>query len=179
VIPAQQAPSNECLAAAARGGDEGALAELFRRHADSLLRLAYRILGTREDAEDVVQDVFLGLRIALQQYEERESLIGWLRRVTARRALMQSRATARAMAREAVAGVSARSHDEEGLAAAMTLNAAVDRLPESLRQVFLLCDVEGFTHAEVAALLGITPSASRVRRHRAVGRLQAFLRTSR
>lgn len=156
------------------------LSELFRQHAAMLLRLAWRITGSRADAEDVVQDVFLGLPAALQRYEERESLVAWLRRVTARRALMQLRAASRTARRESAAAPPPVSGPEdERLATLLALRDAVDRLPEPLRQVFVLSDVEGFTHAEIGELLGITAAASRVRRHRAVCLLQSALRTSR
>jgi RNA polymerase sigma factor (sigma-70 family) len=57
----------------------------------ALFRLAYRLVGAREDAEDVVHDVFVGLPEALGRYEERGSFGGWLKRVTARVALMRLR----------------------------------------------------------------------------------------
>ena len=174
------AESDEQLAASVRSGDDGALARVFQRHAASIHRLAWRITGTREDADDVVQDVFLGLRSALQRYKERESLDGWLRRVAARRALMLLRTTSRNAARESAAAAAPPSaREDERLVAQLALRDAVATLPEPLRQVFVLGDVEGFSHAEIAELLGITPMASRTRRYRAVALLQTALRTSR
>lgn len=172
--------SDEQLAAAVQRGDDAALARLFVRHAGALHRLAWRLTGTSEDADDVVQDVFVGLRSALRRYEERESFKGWLRRVTARRALMQLRTASRSAAREGAAAVATPPvHDEERLSLQLALRDAVAALPEPLRHVFVLGDVEGFSHAEIAELLGITPTASRTRRHRAVALLQTTLRTSR
>jgi hypothetical protein len=72
---------------AIRADSPDALAALYREHGRALFRLAYRLTGTREDAEDVVHDVFVGLPEALGRYEERGSLAGWLKRVTARLAL--------------------------------------------------------------------------------------------
>jgi RNA polymerase sigma-70 factor (ECF subfamily) len=59
------------LIAEARTGSPDALAGLYLEHGAALFRLAYRLVGTREDAEDVVHDVFVGLPEALQRYEER------------------------------------------------------------------------------------------------------------
>ncbi|PYO64311.1 MAG: hypothetical protein DMD71_13475, partial [Gemmatimonadetes bacterium] len=77
--------------AAARRGEPPALAALYRAHGAAVFRLAYRLTGTREDAEDVVHDVFVGLPEALLRYEERGRLQSWLKRVAARVALMRLR----------------------------------------------------------------------------------------
>src|SRR3989442_15821828 len=79
----------------ARTGDPEALASLYRTHGAALHRLAYRLTGTRQDAEDLVHDVFVGLPEALERYEERGSLTGWLRRGKTRGALMRLRARRR------------------------------------------------------------------------------------
>src|SRR3989441_12417246 len=83
------------LIAEARAGSPDALSALYLEHGAALFRLAYRIVGAREDAEDVVHDVFVGLPEALRRYEERGSFGGWLKRVTARLALMRLRSRRR------------------------------------------------------------------------------------
>src|SRR5882724_3722332 len=75
----------------ARAGSPDALSALYLEHGAALFRLAYRLVGAREDAEDVVHDVFVGLPGALRRYEERGSFAAWLKRVTARVALMRLR----------------------------------------------------------------------------------------
>src|SRR5689334_10490859 len=72
-------------------GSSDALAELFERHRDAVFACAYRITGARQEAEDVLQDVFVGLGRALQRYVERGTFEAWLRGVTTRVALMQLR----------------------------------------------------------------------------------------
>src|SRR5207247_5539503 len=79
------------LIAEARAGSPDALSALYLEHGAALFRLAYRLVGAREDAEDVVHDVFVGLPEALRRYEERGSFGGWLKRVTARGAVMNLR----------------------------------------------------------------------------------------
>src|SRR5213593_5157435 len=83
------------LIAEARAGGPEALAALYLEHGGALFRLAYRLVGAREDAEDVVHDVFVGLPEALRRYEERGSFAPWLKRVTARLALMRLRSRRR------------------------------------------------------------------------------------
>src|SRR6185436_9776510 len=84
------------LVVRAREGDAGALSELYARHGQTLMALAYRITGSRDDAEDVLQDVFLGLPEALRRYEERGTFESWLKRTTARVALSRVRRRERA-----------------------------------------------------------------------------------
>jgi len=151
----------------ARAGNAQALGILYDTYGSQLFRLAYRLLGTREDAEDVVHDVFVGLPDALVHYEERGRLDAWLRRVTVRTALMRQRS------RDRRREISLRSAAEVPTAAGLTperieLQAAVNALPVALRSVLVLKEMEGYSHAEIATLLGISAVTSRVRLFRAM-----------
>lgn len=157
----------------ARGGSAEALAAWYRDHGAALYRLAYRLTGTREDAEDVVHDVFVGLPEALRHYEERGNLLGWLKRVTARVALMRLRSRKRR--REVGLDVARPESDPPSATEGMVLQAAVDALPDRLRVVVVLKEVEGYSHGEIAELLGISAVASRVRLARALKRLRKAL----
>lgn len=158
--------SDASLVAALRAGDEGALADLYRRYAEGLLAVAYRITGSRDDAEDVVHDVFVGLERALRSYDERGRLLAWLRRVTARTALMQARSRRRREARhDAVAEREEAPPDpvEDRLA----VRDALEEMSAKLRVVFVLKEIEGFSHGEIAEMLGISEGASSMRLSRA------------
>ena len=161
----------------ARTGDREALASLYRTHGAVLYRLAYRLTGTPQDAEDVVHDVFVGLPEALARYEERGKLTSWLKRVTARVALVRLRARTRRreVGIEATLPTAAPPLDS----ASMALRAAVDALPDPLRAVLVLKEIEGYSHAEVGELLGISAGASRVRLNRAMRRLRTTLEDGR
>ena len=161
----------------ARTGDREALASLYRTHGAVLYRLAYRLTGTPQDAEDVVHDVFVGLPEALARYEERGKLTSWLKRVTARVALVRLRARTRRreVGIEATLPTAAPPLDS----ASMALRAAVDALPNPLRAVLVLKEIEGYSHAEVGELLGISAGASRVRLNRAMRRLRTTLEDGR
>jgi RNA polymerase sigma-70 factor (ECF subfamily) len=156
--------------AEARAGSPDALSALYLEHGAALFRLAYRLVGAREDAEDVVHDVFVGLPEALQRYEERGRLVGWLKRVTARVALMRLRSGKR---RREVALDNAVEQAEPPRALERDgLQAAVNTLPDHLRAVLVLKEIEGYAHGEIAELLGISEGASRVRLTRALERLR-------
>jgi RNA polymerase sigma-70 factor (ECF subfamily) len=159
----------------ARDGRAEALSELYVRFGQTLMALAFRLTGSRADAEDVLHDVFLGLPEALSRYEERGSLEGWLKRVTARVAL--TRARSRERTREVGLAddlVSPGSSSADNLDLEI-VQRAIDQLPETLRAVFVLREVEGYSHSEIAAFLNITPNASEVRLHRALRSLRRTL----
>jgi RNA polymerase sigma-70 factor, ECF subfamily len=159
-----------------RAGDPGALAELYARHGQALMALAYRLTRSREDAEDVLHDVFLGLPEALRRYEEQGALESWLKRVTARVAL--SRLRVRDRSREVDlddALPSSTSAGADRLTDLVAVQHAVDALPHTLRVVFVLREIEGYSHAEIADLLDISTSASEVRLHRALRALRRSL----
>jgi RNA polymerase sigma-70 factor, ECF subfamily len=158
------------LYTAARAGRLDAVGELYRRHADEVYALAVRILGSADDAEDVLQDVFVGLPRALRGYREQGRFSAWLKRVTVRVALMRLRASRRkretsltALADPAETGTAAAAHPIDRVA----LERALARLPDKLRLVFVLKEIEGYGHAEIAGTLGISTGASMTRLSRA------------
>jgi len=146
-------------------------------HGAALFRLAYRLVGAREDAEDVVHDVFVGLPDALRRYEERGSFAAWLKRVTARVALMRLRSGKRR--REVALDKAVGQVQPPATSGGDGLAAAVDTLPDHLRAVLVLKEIEGYSHSEVGELLGISVGASRVRLNRAMRRLRRTLEDGR
>jgi len=157
-------------------GDADALAALYRLHGTALFRLARRLTASVEDAEDVLHDLFVGLPESIHKYAGRGSLIGWLKRVLARLALMRLRAERRRREVQLHEGIpqapSVRAADD----ARWDLERALARLPDDLRAVLVLRQTEAYSHDEIASLLGITPGASRVRLSRAVKLLREALR---
>jgi RNA polymerase sigma-70 factor (ECF subfamily) len=173
-VTASQWSESEAVARA-RGGEPAALAALYHRHGKRLFGLAWRLTGSRADAEDVVQDLFVGLPGALKRYEDRGRLDAWLRAVVVRLVLMRRRAERRR--REvALAPDDARATSpDRGILKRADLDDALRALPDAMRTVFVLKALEGYTHAEIGALLGIRAGTSEVRYHRAVRRLRAAL----
>lgn len=150
-----------------RTGSSEALGELYRSYSELVFQLAYRLTASESEAADVVQDVFVGLPRALRSYEEQGAFPGWLKRITARTALMRLRAARR----RGEAG----SENLERLPARgdafqverVALRKVLETMPDSLRTAFILKEVEGYSHAEIAALLGTTVAASAARVSRA------------
>jgi RNA polymerase sigma-70 factor (ECF subfamily) len=145
-------------------GGADAVAAAYHAYAPRLLRLCVRLLGSVEDAEDVLHDVFLGLPELLDRYEERGNFEAWLRAVTVRIAQGRLRTSRRRKV------VVKHEHNVEEVAGparspwdAMDLATAIDAMPDALRSVFVLKQLEGYSHEEIATLLGISPGASRVR----------------
>jgi RNA polymerase sigma-70 factor (ECF subfamily) len=162
-----------------RRGSPGALGMLYDLYATDLYRSAFRITAASADAEDVVHDLFVGLPELLRRYEERDRLGAWLRRVVIRMSLARLRHARR---RERMAGssadgdrVSAPPGDPWG---AIDLDRAVAALPDELRTVFVLRQIEGMSHDEIATTLGLTSGATRVRYLRALRRLRLHLNPS-
>lgn len=159
----------------ARSADPEALAHLYRAHAGSMLRVAYHLLGSWADAEDVVHDVFLGLPEALGAYREQGRFAGWIRRLAVRVALQRLRRTRREVSLDAVDQHPGQSSSEP---AGEWLERGIRALPETLRTVFVLKEIEGYSHAEIGELLGIRRGTSEVRYHRAIRQLRETLKES-
>jgi RNA polymerase sigma-70 factor (ECF subfamily) len=162
------------LIARAREGDVGALAALFREHAHAVQRVAYHLTASHDDADDVLQDVFVGLPEALRGLSDAETFPAWLRRVAARAALMRMRSERRRRQSPIDAAGGSQSPSPGGLDR-LALADAVGSLPRDLRAVFVLKEIEGYSHDEIASLLGITRGNSEVRLFRARRRLRAQL----
>lgn len=162
---------------ALRLGEPDALADCYRAHAPQLIALAYRLTASTQDAEDVVHDVFVGLPEALVRYEERGEFAGWLARVTTRLALVHRRRERRrrTVQLDGIA-VATPSVEADPIAHDRAMRA-LSQLTPALRHVFVLRVIEEYSHADVAALLGITVNNSEVRLHRAVQQLRALLRS--
>lgn len=173
-VSKQQQIRDAELVERASAGSADALGALYDRYAAGVHRLACSLLRSAAEAEDVVQDVFLGLPRALRSYANRGPLEAWIQRVAARTVLMRMRVHRRR--REDALGADAASPARgESPVDRVALERALAALPDALRVVFVLKVVEGYSHDEVAALVGITPETSKVRLFRARKALQDLL----
>ncbi len=156
------------LILAAQGGSREAFAELVRRHQRRAYGVARAIAATHEDAEDAVQEAFLHAYRALARFRPEQAFAAWLHRIVANAALDIGR---RRRVRDADALPDTVSlpfrdpaeHDE----LRHRLVAALATLSERQRSVIVLHDVEGFTHGEIGAMLGIPEGTARSDLHHA------------
>ncbi len=149
------------------------VSNLHSRYSGLVFGVAYRITGSASDAQDVVQNVFLKLPASLRSFDLRRPIAPWIKRLAARAALDLARTTRRRSDRERRAdhGREDVQDVEEAILARVALRAALDRLPAEMRAIIVLKEIEGYTNAEIAEMLQITPANAAVRLHRAWKRL--------
>jgi RNA polymerase sigma-70 factor (ECF subfamily) len=160
-------------------GDTTALGELFVEHVDLVYGTALRLTGSAADAEDVTQELFVRLPSALRGFTGgMASFGGWIRQVAVRQSLMHLR-RGRRRREVSVDGVASLFARPDHALERLSMEVALARLSDAHRAVFLLKEVEGLEHAEIAELLGISVANSEVRLHRARRQLRDLLRGSR
>ena len=159
-------------------GRETAFADLYDRFAPALFRVALLVLGSREEAEDAVQDVFVGLVRARQGLAGVENLRAYLftalRHATAQRAACRDRA--RAVPLEAVPEPASSAVSRREADSVVRLERALRTLPAEQRELVALKVDGGLTFAEIAALLGLSPNTAASRYRYALEKLRAALK---
>ena len=159
--------------------DDAFLRRAMRDHGAAVLRLALAQTGSRADAEDVYQDVFVALACCETDFADDDHLRAWLLRSTTNRChdLARSWWHRHAQSFDALALEVAQDDSDEGTAIAPAeLWAAVQRLPERYRAVVHLFYYEGYQTEEIAQILGRSPSTVRAQLTRARQKLQELLK---
>src|SRR5690349_9746849 len=169
----------ETVVARARTGDPEALGALYRAFEVPVYSLARRMCRTAEDAEDVLQETFFEVCRSIGRFrgEEGGSLTAWIKRIAASKALIKLRAgkyrDADSLDDEAGDVLADRAAPDVGLQ--LDLEQALARLSDTSRAVVWMHDVEGYTHEEIAELMGKTVSFSKSQLARAHVRLRRML----
>jgi RNA polymerase sigma-70 factor (ECF subfamily) len=143
---------------------------LYRRHAGRVLALCLRLTGERGRAEEAVQDVFVRVWERLASFRGESAFTSWLHRLSVNTVLHALRSERRRIARVAPADeplLSAAAAPHAPVEERMDLEQALARLPEQVRIVVVLHDVEGFTHDEIAAMTGVAAGTVRSQLSRA------------
>lgn len=156
----------------AAAGDREALHALYEEHSGTVFAVAYRLTHSSPDADDVLQDVFVHLPTALKGFDQESSLGTWLHIVATRAALKLVRARQRR--REVPIDHHLASRPPLVLDM-VALERALAALPDTLRAVIVLKEIEGYSHKEIGGFLDISPSASMARLSRARASLRAAL----
>jgi RNA polymerase sigma-70 factor, ECF subfamily len=159
-------------------GDKAAQRELYDAHVRRVFALAYRMTGDEMAARDCTQLVFIRLFDKLGSFRGASALSTWIHAVAVSVVLQWRRSTHQARRREvdleAAAQVAQRGSAYDA-AVNETIRRAIDALAEKQRVIVVMYDIEGYTHEEIGAALGITAGASKVRLARARKRLKEAL----
>ena len=162
----------------AREGDERAFRTLYDMNVDRIYRLAYRMAGEEDMAMDFTQEAFLRAYQRLDQFRGDAAFSTWLHSITVSVALNGLRKVDRHRKRERPLEDAARvvpGTRESDPGVRDTIECAVNELPDIYRTVFLMHDLEGFSHGEIAETLGVAEGTSKARLSRARAKLRASL----
>jgi RNA polymerase sigma-70 factor (ECF subfamily) len=164
----------------AQAGDLQAFESVYRRHAGRVYAICLRMSADPARAEDLTQETFIRAWEKLASFRGDSPFQAWLRRLTVNVVLADRRSSGRRSSRETATDRIAR-FPERTLAAqpgrAIDLETAISRLPEGARRVFVLHDVEGYRHDEIADMLGVATGTSKTQLHRARRLLREALRS--
>ncbi len=159
----------------AKDGDVAAFEELYRSHVGRVYALCLRMHAHREDAEDSTQEVFVRAWQRIGGFEGRSAFSTWLHRLAVNVVLDRKRSLKRRLAEVPASGGDEAESDpisrhparavEPGLG--LDLERAIATLPDGARLAFVLHDVEGFKHREIAEITGTAEGTSKAQLHRA------------
>ena len=175
-IAAREPAGEDALVDRARRGDVDAFERLYHLHAGRVYALCLRLAGEPVEARELVQDTFVHAWEALPRFRGESSLTTWLHRIAVNALLERRRGDRRRTARVSLvededdverapsAGAFVAPTD---VATAIDLERAIAALPPGVRRAFVLHEVEGYTHEEVAGMTGLATGTLRAQLHRA------------
>jgi RNA polymerase sigma-70 factor (ECF subfamily) len=183
-IGAPAAVGDVTLAARTQRGDVDAFEALYKAHAGRVYALCLRLTADQAHARELTQDVFVKAWEALPEFRGDASITTWLHRIAVNAMLMERRSDQRREARVSLADddTDDASLSQQGstapadVATAIDLERAVASLPPGVRRAFVLHDVEGYSHDEIAGMTGLAAGTIRAQLHRARQLLIRILR---
>ena len=151
----------------AREGDKSAFEQLYRLNVGRVYALCLRMAGDPVRAEELTQDVFVRAWEKMNTFRGDAAFASWLHRITLNIVYQRQRSERRRVARrERIAGSSGPSNPRDS-ASAVDLERAIRRLPPGARSAFVLHDLEGYRHEEIAAMTGLAVGTLKSQLHRA------------
>jgi len=175
----QNVVTDKQLVARCLAGDRSAERALYDAHVDRVFRLAYRLAGDSDLAQDFTQETFIRAFDRLSQYRGDASLATWLHTIATSVSLNGMRSVTRVRNRsmpiDDVPELPAAQRNVSPHDLRERLHASIDALSVKLRPVFVMHDVEGYTHEEIANTLGIPVGTSKARLFDARAKLRAAL----
>ena len=155
----------------AQRGDMAAFERLYRAHTGRVTALCMRLAGDRQRAEELMQDTFVRAWEKLESFRGESSFSTWLHRVTVNLFLIGQRSDSRRLARVASDANSdelpVANYGSDSPGNRIDLERAIARLPLGARTAFVLHDLEGYKHDEIAAMSGIAAATVRAQLFRA------------
>jgi len=186
-VPAEPSPSPTRLAAAerdgalierARAGDATAFDTLVRAYMEQAFRVAFRVVGHREDAEDLVQEAFLAAHQYLDSFEVGRPFGPWLMRIVVNRGANLRRSRARRSTEPETEGVSdapSALEESEWRDTGRVLQDALATLSERQRLIVTMFEVDGMSSAEIGEMMELAPGTVRWHLHEARRHLRGVL----
>ena len=170
-------PTDQITIRRAINGDEDALRSLWTQHAPRIDALVKRLVGDPDQAADVAQEVWIQIFRALPSYRGDSQFSTWAHRIAVNRTLNAIRSMRRfsKVEVELEDDTSMVDHDGDRSLLAQSIDEGVQKLSPGARQVFVLHDVEGYTHEEIATELGITAGGSKSQLFKARAKLRRLL----
>ena len=166
----------ECIRLA-QEGDGAAMRELYHHYSPRVFAVVRRLAGDDALAEDWAQEAWVRAFRALPRFRGESRFSTWLHRIAVNSALHGRRWRERRVSNEVTLSiVPEQAGRAEDTVLRLTLQRALDTLPEGMRQVVVLHDVEGYTHEEIGAELGITAGTSKSQLFKARSKLRRLLR---
>lgn len=177
--PSPRSPVDDrLLIARVQAGDASAERELYDAHVERVYRLVYRLAGDPDQAQDYTQETFIRVFGRLGEFRGEAALSTWIGSIAISIALNGLRRGKRLRTREVALDAAAGAATPERTSEPDLrdrLARAIDELPEGYRVVFLMHDVEGYTHEEIGRTLGVQTGTSKAQLSRARARLRRAL----
>ncbi|HUF88375.1 MAG TPA: sigma-70 family RNA polymerase sigma factor [Gemmatimonadota bacterium] len=150
----------------AQAGNRAAFRQLYEDHVERIYALCLRLTGEPEEAMERAQDAFVLAWRKLPSFRGEAAFATWLHRLTVNVVLTERRSSGRRVRRE-TAATGRRFESAPRVGLGVDLERAIARLPSGARRVFVLYDVEGYGHQEIAEMTGIAAGTSKAQLHRA------------
>ena len=159
-------------------GDAQAVRALYERYAPRVFAVVRRFAGDEDLAQDYAQEAWIRALRALPTFRGDSRFSTWLHRIAVNSALQATRTGENRRKREVTSEVDKPVPPAEGDALLLQqLEGALDRLPEGMRRVLVLHDVEGYTHDEISEVLGVTAGTSKSQLSKARAKMRELLRS--
>lgn len=156
--------------------------QLYQLYAKAMFNICYRMMNSREEAEDMLQESFTEAFIKLQTFRYESSFGSWLKRIVINKCINElKRRKAELILTENIPDSNTETDENDIETAKLKVNdvmRAMEQLPEGYRIIFSLYLLEGYDHTEIAQIMGITESTSKSQFSRAKQKLKEILKTS-